>query len=67
MNTTWLFRSSLRGGDASGYEPRSHVAGRWIRLGGRKPAEPSCQDEIAVALVAIRARTGQQVFTVREV
>jgi len=43
------------------------VAGGWVRLGGRKPAQASCRDEAAIALEALRDRTGQQVFTVREV
>ena len=38
----------------------------WIRLGGRKPAEASCRDEVTGSLTTLRARTGQQVFTVRE-
>jgi hypothetical protein len=43
------------------------VAGGWVRLGGRKLAEASCRDEVAAALAALQERTGQQVFTVREV
>jgi hypothetical protein len=43
------------------------VAGVWVRLGGRKPAEASCRDEVAAVLAALRDRTGQPVFTVREV
>ncbi len=43
------------------------VAGDWVRLGARKPAQSSCRDEVAIALAALRDRTGQQVFTVREV
>jgi hypothetical protein len=33
----------------------------------RKPAQANCRDEVAAALVALQDRTGQQVFTVREV
>jgi hypothetical protein len=40
------------------------VPGGWVRLGGRKPAEASCRDEVAVALAALCDRTDQQVFTV---
>ena len=43
------------------------LGGGWIRLGGRKAAEPSCRDEVVAALTAVRDRTGQLVFTVREV
>ena len=43
------------------------AAGGWLRLGGRKPAASSCRDEVATAFSAIRARTGQRLFTVREV
>jgi hypothetical protein len=43
------------------------VDGGWVRLGGRKPAEASCRDEVAAVLAALRDRTGQLVFTVREV
>ena len=41
--------------------------GQPIRVGGRKPAAPSCRDEILAALVALFEREGKQVFTVREV
>jgi hypothetical protein len=43
------------------------VAGSWVRLGGRKPANGSCRDEVAASLTALWERTGQRVFTVREV
>ncbi len=43
------------------------VAGGWVRLGGRRPAEASCRDEVAAALADLQDRTGQQLFTVREV
>jgi hypothetical protein len=43
------------------------VAGGWVRLGGRQPAVASCRDEVASVLAALRDRTGQHVFTVREV
>ena len=43
------------------------VGGGWIRLGGRKLAGGSCRDEVVVALHGLRARTGAQVFTVRDV
>ena len=42
------------------------VAGGWVRLGARRPAEASCRDEVA-ALAELQDRTGQQLFTVREV
>ncbi|MHB1488081.1 MAG: hypothetical protein ACYCZM_11080 [Acidimicrobiales bacterium] len=41
--------------------------GRWVRLGGRKAALPACRDEVLEALEALSARSGRQVFTVREV
>ncbi|HZT65469.1 MAG TPA: hypothetical protein VFA11_06750 [Acidimicrobiales bacterium] len=43
------------------------VAGGWIRLGGRKLAEASCRDEVLAALLSLRSRVDDQVFTVREV
>jgi hypothetical protein len=43
------------------------VPGGWVRLGGRKPAQASCRDEVAGAVQALQIRTGQQVFTVRAV
>jgi len=43
------------------------VPGGWVRLGGRKPAAASCRDEVAASVTALSARTGEQVFTVREV
>ena len=43
------------------------VHGQVIRLGGRKPAESSCRDEVAAALSALIARDGRAVFTVSEV
>ena len=46
---------------------RPAEAGGWVRLGGRKPAEASCRDEVAASLVVLGGRTGQQVFTGREV
>ncbi|MDA8372822.1 MAG: hypothetical protein M0Z91_00965 [Actinomycetota bacterium] len=42
-------------------------AGRWVRLGGRKPALPACRDEVLAALEALSAQSARQVFTVREV
>lgn len=45
----------------------SSLAGRWVRLGGRKTALPACRDEVLAALEALSARSGRQVFTVREV
>jgi hypothetical protein len=46
---------------------RPAVAGGWLRLGGRRPAEDSCRDEVAASLAILWDRTGQHVFTVREV
>ncbi len=43
------------------------VAGGWVRLGGRKLATGSCRDEIILAFLMLTARTGERVFTVREV
>jgi hypothetical protein len=43
------------------------VAGCWVRLGGRSPIEANCRDEVAASLAVLWDRTGQQVFTVREV
>jgi len=43
------------------------VPGGWVRLGGWRPAEASCRDEVAASLAALKGRTGQQLFTVREV
>ncbi|MGH9091943.1 MAG: hypothetical protein ACRDZR_11290 [Acidimicrobiales bacterium] len=43
------------------------VAGQDIRLGGRKPAAPSCRDGVVAAFSALAARDGRSVFTVREV
>lgn len=43
------------------------VAGGWVRVDGRKLARANCRDEVAAALMAVRERTGQQVFTVRVV
>jgi hypothetical protein len=43
------------------------VAGGWVRLGGRNPAQGNCRDEVAASLTALWERTGQQVFTAREV
>jgi len=43
------------------------VAGGWVRLGGRSPIEANCRDEVAASLAVLWDRTGQQVFTVREV
>ena len=39
----------------------------WFQLGGRKSAAGSCRAEVVAALHALRARTGAQVFTVRDV
>jgi len=57
---------SLGGGDASEYEPRSR---RSRRLGSARWPEPeaNCRDEVAASLAVLWDRTGQQVFTVREV
>ena len=41
------------------------VAGGWVRLGCRRPAEAACRDEVAVWV--LWDRTGQQVFTGRGV
>jgi hypothetical protein len=43
------------------------VAGGWIRLGGRKPADASCRDEVAASLAALWERTSHAVFAVGEV
>jgi hypothetical protein len=43
------------------------VAGGWVRLGGRRPAEAACRDEVAASLGVLWDRTGQQVFTGRGV
>jgi hypothetical protein len=43
------------------------VAGGWVRLGGRKPPEASCQDEVAEAVSELGRGRGGEVFTVREV
>jgi len=43
------------------------LAGGWFRLGGRKPAEARCRDEVLAALGRLGDRTGQKVFTVRSV
>ncbi len=46
---------------------RPAVAGGWVLLGGRRPGEVNCRDEGAASLAVLWDRTGQQVFTVREV
>lgn len=38
------------------------VAGGWVMLGGRMPAQVSCRDEVATALATLGERTGQLVF-----
>ena len=43
------------------------VGGGWIRLGARRLAGGSCRDEVAAAIQALAARTGVQLFTVRDV
>ena len=43
------------------------VGGGWIRLGARKLAGGSCRDEVVTALQVLGARTGTEVFTVRDV
>ena len=43
------------------------VAGGWVQLGGRKPAQGSCRDEVEAALSALSARNGRSAFTVRDV
>jgi len=43
------------------------VGGGWIRLGARKLAGGSCRDEVVAALHVLCARTGTQMFTVRDV
>ena len=42
-------------------------AGREIRLGRRKPAAPTCREEVLSALAALETRAAGEVFTVREV
>ena len=46
---------------------RPAVAGGWVLLGGWRPVEVNCRDEVAASLAVLWDRTGQQVFTVREV
>jgi len=46
---------------------RPAVAGGWVRLGGRRPVEANCRDEVAASLAGLWDRTGQHAFTVREV
>jgi hypothetical protein len=43
------------------------VPGGWVRLGGRRPVEAACRDEVAASLGVLWDRTGQQVFTACEV
>jgi hypothetical protein len=43
------------------------VAGGRLRLGGRRPVEAACRDEVAASLGVLWDRTGQRVFAVREV
>ena len=43
------------------------VAGREIRLGGRKPSASSCRDEVVAALCALTAPDTRSLITVREV
>lgn len=43
------------------------IAGGWVRLGGRKLVQGSCRDEVVGALVALSARDGRSIFTVRDV
>lgn len=61
------FRLSIRGGGASKSQPRATVAGRPIYLGERKPAVPTCRDEVVAAVEALVAGGGAPVFTVENV
>ena len=48
-------------------QPRATVAGRPIYLGERKPATPTCRDEVVAAVEALVAGGGAPVFTVENV
>ena len=43
------------------------VAGGWVRLTGRMPADGSCRAEVAAAVSVLSARDGRSAFTVRDV
>jgi len=58
---------AVRGGGASKSQPRPTIAGRPIYLGGRKPAIPTCRDEVVAAVEALVAGGGAPVFTVEVV
>jgi len=51
-------------GGASKSQPRPTIAGRPVYLGGRKPAVPTCRDEVVAAVEARFAGGGAPVFTV---
>ena len=55
------------GGGASKSQPRATVAGRPIYLGERKPAIPTCRDEVTDALQVVAAGGRGRSFTVEEV
>ena len=65
-NTGWLFMAN-RGGGASKSQPRPTIAGQPIYLGERKPAIPTCRDEVVAAIEALVAGGGAPVFTVENV
>ena len=60
-----LGRASSSG--ASKSQPRPTIAGRPICLGERKPASPTCRDEVVAAIEALVAGGGAPVFTVENV
>jgi hypothetical protein len=62
-DTGWLFATS-GGGGASKSQPRPTIAGRPIYLGERKPAIPTCRDEVVAVVEALVAGGGAPVFTV---
>ena len=55
------------GGGASKSQPRPTIAGQPIYLGERKPAIPTCRDEVVAAIEALVAGGGAPVFTVENV
>jgi len=66
--SSWLaFRVITSGGGASKSQLRWTVAGRPIYLGERKPAIPTCRDEVTYALQVVAAGGGGRSFTVDEV
>jgi len=66
--SSWLaFRVITSGGGASKSQLRWTVAGRPIYLGERKPAIPTCRDEVTYALQVVAAGRGGRSFTVDEV